>query len=347
MKASRSPMKKKGAHETALDYRKRFEIAKDSLSGESFANRIKELEVKYETEKKDKQITLLAKEKELQAKESQRQATLKNTFIIGFLLVTLLTIVITYTLRQRMKSQRLLAEKTTELNESNFRQRLTELEMKALRAQINPHFIFNCMNAINRMILNGDTENASRYLTKLSKLIRMILESTEANRVSLESELSLVESYIQMEELRFKKRIDYEITVDQSIEADSAYLPPMVLQPFIENAIWHGLMHQEKDKPGHIKIGVKENNEALICTIEDNGVGRLRSQELKEKTAFKMKSMGIKITEDRLNLLTKKRWKELILNNPDQIRVTGFRLLPALDTEHPVIRIRSSGRTSS
>ena len=90
-----------------------------------------------------------------------------------------------------------------------------------------------------------------------------------------------------------------------------AFLPPMVLQPFVENAIWH-VMHKEKDRPGQIKIGVKENNEALICTIEDNGVGRVRSQELQEKNMLKTKSMGIKITEDRLKLLTKKRWKELI-----------------------------------
>jgi len=303
---------KKNGFKTALEYRKKFEVAKDSLSGESFATRIKELEVKYESEKKDKRITLLAKEKELQATESKRQATLKNAFIIGFLLVVLLASVITYSLRQRMKSQALLASKMAELNDATFKQRLGELEMKALRAQINPHFLFNCMNSINRMILSGDNENASIYLTKLSKFVRLILENTESNRVSLESELSLVESYIQMEELRFKGRIDYEITVDQSVETDNAYLPPMVLQPFVENAIWHGLMHKEKDRPGQIKIGVKENNEALICTIEDNGVGRIRSQELQDKNMFKTKSMGIKITEDRLKLLTKKRWKELI-----------------------------------
>ncbi|MDX2245834.1 MAG: tetratricopeptide repeat protein [Bacteroidia bacterium] len=296
---------RKNQFKEALEYRKKYEVWKDSIAGENFASRIKEMEVKYETEKKDKQITLLAREKEIQEKESQRQATLKNASVLGLFLISIVAVLIFYTFRQRLKNQAILAAKNDELKEVNFKRQLGELEMKALRAQINPHFLFNCMNSINHMILKGENEDASRYLTKFSKLVRLILENAETNQVSLENELSLLESYIQMEELRFKGKIDYEISMDDSIEPDNTYLPPMVLQPFVENAIWHGLMHKEKETPGIIKIALKEAEDTLVCIIEDNGVGRARSQQLREKSLLKSKSMGLKITEERLRLLSK------------------------------------------
>ena len=153
------------------------------------------------------------------------------------------------------------------------------------------------------MILKGETETASSYLTKFSKLVRLILENAEGPMVSLENELALLESYIQLEELRFKGKINYDISVDKSIETESTYLPSMVLQPFVENAIWHGLMHKKENEKGNIAIVVKEDNDSLLCTIEDNGVGRERAKQLREQSVLKRKSMGMKITEERLKLL--------------------------------------------
>src|SRR5690606_6348979 len=161
-----------GQYRLALEYRKEFEIWKDSLMNESHLNQVKEQELKYETEKKDERIQLLAKEKSLQEKEAQRQATLKRAFIGGLVLMVLLAVLIVYTLRQRLKNQKVLAAKNEEIREIDFKHRLSELELKALRAQINPHFLFNCMNSINRMILEGDNDNASQYLSKFSCLIR-------------------------------------------------------------------------------------------------------------------------------------------------------------------------------
>lgn len=303
---------KMGRYKTAYDYRKNFELWKDSIGSEIFLNQIKELEVRYETEKKDKQIVLLAKEKELQEKEVERQSTMNKAIIGSSLLLIILAGVTTYTFIQRLRNQKIVTTKNEEIKNENFKRQLSELEMKALRSQINPHFLFNCMNSINRMILNGDNETASVYLTKFSKLIRRILENTETNRVSLENELALLESYIEMEELRFKGKIDYEISVDKTIEVENTYLPPMVLQPFVENAIWHGLMHKEQDTQGCIKISVKEMEDTLVCMIEDNGVGRVKSQKLRDKSLLKTKSLGMKITEERLKLLSKQHIAELI-----------------------------------
>jgi len=135
---------------------------KDSIFGEERTELLAEMQTKYETEKKDQQITLLAQQKDLQYKETQRQTTLKNAFIVGLFFVALLAGLLFYTLRQRLKNQKVLASKNEEIKEVNFKRQLTELEMKALQAQINPHFIFNCMNSINQMILDGDNKNASK-----------------------------------------------------------------------------------------------------------------------------------------------------------------------------------------
>ena len=286
---------------------------KDSIYNEENARQINELQTKYETAKKDQQITLLAKEKEIQAKEAQRQSTLKKASIGGILLVSLLAGLIFYISRQKLKNQKLLIAKDNEIKEVNYKRQMTELEMKALQAQINPHFLFNCMNSINRMILEGDNENASVYLSKFSKLVRLILENAESTKVTLQSELTLLESYIQLEALRFKGKIDYKIKVDASIDPDDTYLPSMVLQPFVENAIWHGLMHKNgESEKGVIEVSIKEENNRLYCIIEDNGVGREKARELQQQSVLKKTSLGMKITEERLRLLSKEQVEQLV-----------------------------------
>ncbi len=285
---------------------------KDSLFTEGKIKEVNDLQVKYETEKKDKQIALLANEKAIQTQETQRQATLKNASIGGLLLVTIIALLVIFLLRQKTKNDKLLSVKNQEIKESNLKHEVSELEMKALRAQINPHFIFNSMNSINTMILEGDADGASHYLAKFSKLIRLILENSENNSVSLQNELAMLESYIQLENLRFKGRINYNIQVSETIDKENTNLPSMVLQPFVENAIWHGLMHKQSDVKGIINIAIAEEDDMLLCTIEDNGVGRDRAVKLEEKSILKTKSMGVQITENRLRLLNKNRSTKLI-----------------------------------
>jgi len=182
--------------------------------------------------------------------------------------------------------------------------------MKALRAQMNPHFLFNSLNSINTMILNDEPESASRYLSKFSKLVRLMLENSEQPQVTLKDELETLEAYIQLEAIRFKNKMDYKIETDSSIDQDEILIPSMVLQPFVENAIWHGLLH--KNKKGLLTINIKEEGDNLLCSIIDNGVGREKSLTLKKDGGLKKKSMGIKITADRLKLLTKQKIKDVI-----------------------------------
>lgn len=183
-------------------------------------------------------------------------------------------------------------------------QKMTEVEMQALRAQMNPHFIFNCLNSINRYIVKSDQTTASFYLTRFAKLIRLILDNSNSKNVILTNELEALKLYIEMEALRFDKKFTYEIQVEKNIGTDCIEVPPLIIQPYVENAIWHGLLHKESN--GHLKISVSMLEDSMLqCVIEDNGIGRAKAKELKSKTATSRKSLGMELTENRLSLLNK------------------------------------------
>ena len=182
--------------------------------------------------------------------------------------------------------------------------KMTEVEMHALRAQMNPHFIFNCLNSINRYIVKSDQTTASLYLTKFAKLIRLILDNSNSKNVLLTNELDALKLYIEMEALRFDKKFTYEINIDNKLATDCIEVPPLIIQPYVENAIWHGLLHKESS--GHLSIRLHIADDSLLkCIIEDNGIGRKKAKELKSKTAVTRKSLGMELTENRLNLLNK------------------------------------------
>lgn len=303
----------KGDFYKANEYQKQYRYLRDSLLNEEKINQIAVLETRYKTAEKDQQIILLSKENEIKEARAKQQFIFRNALMGIIFLILLLAGLIYYTLRQKLKNQRAISSKNEEIKTTNYQRKLTELEIKALRSQMNPHFIFNCMNSINTMILNGESEEASRYLNKFSRLIRLTLENSENTSISLEDELSMLETYIQLESVRFQGKINYEILVNPSIDQSEIHLPSMVLQPFIENAIWHGLMH--KEEPGKVKIIFNEEGDELKCTIEDDGVGRKMALKLTEKLPEKNKSMGIKITEERLKLISKNKinnWIQIV-----------------------------------
>ncbi|HLP36740.1 sensor histidine kinase [Lacibacter sp.] len=184
------------------------------------------------------------------------------------------------------------------------KQKMAEVEMQALRAQMNPHFIFNCLNSINRYIVKSDQATASLYLTRFAKLIRLILDNSNSKTIPLSSELEALRLYIDMEAIRFEKQFSYEIKLSDDLPVDAVCLPPLIIQPYVENAIWHGLLH--KEEAGHLTISISGKKETmLVCVIEDNGVGRAKAKELKSKSASTKKSLGMKLTEDRIALLNK------------------------------------------
>lgn len=184
-----------------------------------------------------------------------------------------------------------------------FERRLSKVEMGALRSQMNPHFIFNCLNSIDYYILKNETEMASDYLNRFSRLIRLILQNSRKNQVNLKDELEALRLYIEMETLRFQGQFVYTIQIKNGLIPVDHEIPPMLLQPYVENAIWHGLLHS--DEPGRIDIILALEGHQLMCVIQDNGVGRDFVQQMNASSKLKTRSMGTKITEDRLELFSK------------------------------------------
>jgi tetratricopeptide (TPR) repeat protein len=258
----------------------------------------------------EQQISLMSKEKQIQDIRLQKQTLMKNILavaIIGLLLFAFIfsrNILLT---RRNEARKRQLAENElqiqkleTEKSKAEMLHQKSELEMKALRAQMNPHFIFNCLNAINRFIIRNDAEKAADYLTKFAKLIRIVLEKSGQPYIPLGEDLYCLQLYMDLEAIRFEKPFVYEIHC-QGIDKSTVLVPSLLMQPFVENAIWHGL-HPIQDRQGRITIHLNVEKDLLHCTICDNGVGRKKSNILKENGLGTRKSLGIELTRQRLQL---------------------------------------------
>ena len=196
-------------------------------------------------------------------------------------------------IRQVRKEEKLKAD---------FQRKLTEMEMSALRAQMNPHFIFNAMNSIDYYIISNEQEKASDYLNRFSRLIRLILQNSKSTVVPLKDDLEALQLYIDIENMRFDDVFEYEILLEEEVDTELIEIPPMILQPYVENAIWHGLK-QKKNGKGRLGVKIRRSEKSIVCVIEDNGIGREAAEKLKSKSGDRRKSFGMKITKGRLEAL--------------------------------------------
>lgn len=194
--------------------------------------------------------------------------------------------------QEKNRMEQSLLKSELELSQTN--RQLAETELSMLRSQMNPHFIFNSLNSVQKYIWENKEEDAAEYLAKFAKLIRAILENSRKELISLKEEIEVMKIYTELEHRRSNGRFDYSITIDTTVNADTTAVPPMLLQPFIENAVWHGL--SKKTTKGNLRISVTRNLEQLICVVDDDGVGRnFENKNIKEK-----KSLGIAITQQRI-----------------------------------------------
>lgn len=214
-------------------------------------------------------------------------------FRIIFYLLIAITIVLLANWRIRYVRQQ-------EQQKARIEKEILELEAKALRAQMNPHFIFNCLNSIKSLIQQNEIDKSVTYLTTFSKLIRTLFSNADKKAVSLYDEIQTCKLYLQLESMRFDSKFSYTVNVDDHIDLKFFQVPAMIIQPFIENAIWHGIM--PKDNDGHISISVSQSNQTIIVSIEDDGIGREASLKYKSATGLTHQSKGIHLTQSRLNL---------------------------------------------
>jgi LytS/YehU family sensor histidine kinase len=198
------------------------------------------------------------------------------------------------------------AARQSEIQLLEIKKLLAESQLMALRAQMNPHFVFNCLNSIQECIVTQKYGEASLYLNKFSKLFRSVLNNSGKVMVTLAEEIEVLELYLVLEHMRFEKSFHYTIETDEELEADEILIPSMLLQPYVENALWHGLMHKEENR--HLSISFdKIGTDAFECVIEDNGIGRKKALELKEEQRKTKRhvSKGMTISKDRVELLQK------------------------------------------
>jgi len=285
--------------DSAYKYRLQFDIINDSIAQDQLARDLAVTQLRFDDEQKQSQIDLLKKDNQINQEELKSESFQKKILVAVILTVAFISFIAFRNFTLKRRNEKLENEK----KQSELQTKASELEMQALRSQMNPHFIFNCLSSINRFILKNEMEEASGYLTKFSRLIRMVLVNSKKQFISLEDEMETLCLYLDMEKLRFKNSFDYKISFVNSIDAGNIFVPPMLLQPFAENAIWHGLMHKEGH--GYLEIKLSSDGKFLICTITDNGIGRTKASELKSKSAEKQKSMGLEITKERLALLNK------------------------------------------
>lgn len=232
--------------------------------------------------------------------------------IAGVLLGTIIYFLYRYRIKNIRKQEMLKA---------GYDKLVSETELKALRSQMNPHFIFNSLNAINRYILKSDRKEAAEYLSKFSKLIRLILDNSRQARIPLSQELSAVQLYLELETLRFQNNFSYNIFVNEDVSPEWIFIPPMLIQPIVENAIWHGLLPKGSDTSLNIQLYL--DGMFLDCVVEDNGIGRQKSAELKQEQVLEKSSIGISATEQRLQLLSRGSEKRKLLEIIDLTGADG------------------------
>lgn len=270
---------------------------KDSILNDRKTGEITRLEMQYEFNKKSDSIKIADYKKQAFAAGIIKQdKVVKNSIIAGSLIV-LFSALAVFVFYKRKR------DAVEEKHESELKAQAMDTEMKALRAQMNPHFIFNSLNSIKNYIDKNDTTKASLYTSKFAKLMRMILENSEKKEIPLAQDLKALELYMQLEALRMHNKFVYEIKVDDAIDQENTLIPPLILQPFVENSIWHGLSQKEND--GKIWISIRKEGNMINCVVEDNGVGIPEKTNDEQSAHTDKKSLGMKITKSRIDAINR------------------------------------------
>jgi len=212
--------------------------------------------------------------------------------------------------------------KKTEKEKTRINKQIAEIEMKALRAQMNPHFIFNAMNSVQNFILKNERMLAQDYLAKFARLVRNVLDNSKAEIIGLDNEMETLTLYMQLEQLRIPDKFSFNIQMDEKLEVNKIMIPPMLIQPFVENAILHGLKNRHGND-GKIKISIGKEKDQLVCIVDDNGIGRKRSKEIKLSRNNLHRSFGLEVTEERIDILNSQADKSASIEIRDKEDVTG------------------------
>ena len=294
-----------GRYDSAFAYLKKYVVLNDSLLNDEKERELIQNEMQYNFDKKEDSLhfqnALLSKNNALN-KLQLRQQWLYS----GGALVLLLGLGGFLYYRNRNKQVKLVLQLEKERaeqkqRESEFERKVSDAALHSLRSQMNPHFIFNCLNSIKLYAVENNQEAATSYLGKFSRLMRLVLENSKSDRITLQQEVETLRLYMEMEAMRFKDKLHYKIDIADNMDMEYIEIPPMLIQPYVENAIWHGLM--PKENGGTLVVALRCEDNTLQITVTDNGVGRVKAAELKSKSATAHRSFGMSITHERMELI--------------------------------------------
>lgn len=272
---------KKDDFKKAMNYYKESKKYEEQVTNNLNFRYVNDMIIRYEAEKQNYQLKSLEEEVKNQAITLRKNRTMLLITFIGLALAAGILYIL-------YRQYQLSSEK-----------KLLTLEQTMLRSQMNPHFLFNSLNSIKLYIINNEKKNAVHYLNKFSKLVRKILEASSQREISLAEELETVELYMNIENIRFSNEIIFKVNIADDIDVHNVRIPSLILQPFLENALWHGLSSKEGEK--NIQLDVMKGREGFIrIAITDDGVGRDAAEKIKERKVLKRKSVGIDITKERL-----------------------------------------------
>ncbi|MEE9363629.1 MAG: histidine kinase [Cellulophaga sp.] len=291
-----------GNFKDAFEAAEILSIKKDTLNKEDRKKEFSRMKVEYETDR------IAAEKDAAEARAQLAEATNKQNknYLIGSIVIAVLILLSSLFYFARLKAIKISEGVAAELREAQSRlvleQKYKESELKALKSQMNPHFIFNALNSIQEYIITNKKNEASDYLGRFADLIRRYLNHSDSRSISLIEEVESLQMYLDLEALRFEKELSYSISLSKTLDNETIHIPTMMVQPYLENAIRHGLLHK-KGKRKLLVSFTKGEEGIVICVIEDNGVGRKRSVELNQKRDKNHKSFAEKATQERLDLI--------------------------------------------
>lgn len=282
---------------------KAYQLA-DSLKNSDLSKRITDLQNSYELKKKESEIVLLEKNTAIKNSELRGEKFFRYSLIAASSGLCMFFGFVYYSFSNKVSLNKKLQKQKEEI-----------LRSQALRAQMNPHFIFNSLNSIQLLIVDLESEKASSYLSEFSMLLRMVMDNSEKDFISVAEEIQILQLYLKLESLRFDSSFDYEIE-SRIPDIDSVKIPPMIVQPFVENALQHGLMPKQGDRK--LEIVFSQCSDSIVCEIRDNGIGRVKAEEISRKNRKTFDSKGMRFTSERL-LLTNK-----ILNGKSSVNISDL-----------------------
>lgn len=301
-------------YKTALNYFWKYDSINNIILTKENGSKIAELQTKYDVERKENQIKLLNKDNELNKEniEKQHQRILFLSIIIGVTLLLILIVIVAY--RTKRKANILLSKQKQEIIDKTEQLNKQAADIAMYKAQMNPHFLFNAINSVQLFVLEKQSHLALEYLSDLSKLMRSTLNFSDKEFISIKDEIDYLNQYIRFEKLRCDNKFEFHVTISDKIDAENTCVLPMLIQPFIENAVKHGVI--PKTEKGSIVVGFEKitilTNEFLKITIDDDGVGRVAAQTNKQQLVAVHQSKGMEITENRILKLNEKHFSEAI-----------------------------------